>query len=140
MQATIRQMWEDLGQFWLAVVLALSIRILSDMATVSPDAPRPSTAQRTLAVASGLMCAWFGTWPIAEHYALSEGYVPIVAGLLALTGREIIGIIIKRGPEVISGVLDAVVSKGLAMFNLAADSWANSRSQNRKGGGDNDAR
>lgn len=123
----MRQIWEELGQFWLMVFGAITVRYLMTEETTPPA----SWKQKAAAVLSGVLCAWFGTWPIVDQFLLSQGYVPIVAGLLALTGREIVAVILKRGPEIISGLLDAVVSKATATFNLAVDSWARDRTKQR---------
>lgn len=116
--------WERFGQFWLSVSGAIAAQWLLTEETMTRK-------QAAAAVVCGVMCAWFGTWPIAEMYALSSSYVPLVAGLLALTGRQIMAVALKRIPDLFSAAISAIADRTVALTTAMLDSWASGRTKNR---------
>lgn len=88
--------------------------------------------QTAAAVLCGVLCAWFGTWPIVELYALSASNVPLVAGLLALTGRQTMAVIIKRVPDIAAAVLTFLADRFVSIAEMTISSWAESHTKKRK--------
>lgn len=120
----MREFWDSLGQFWLAVAGAIAAQWLLTEETMT----RKQTAA---AVVCGVLCAWFGTWPLVEHYTLSASNVPLVAGLLALTGRQIMAVALKRIPDLATALVNALANKVVAITSATLDSWAAGRSKDR---------
>lgn len=112
--------WQALIEFWLAIVAAISAQWLLEERAMTRK-------QAAAAVVCGVFCAYFGTWPIVDRYSLSPSYVPMVAGLLALTGRQIVAIAIKRIPEMLSAFIGAVAAHATHTANSTIDSWARGR-------------
>lgn len=106
--------WERFGQFWLSVSGAIAAQWLLTEETMTRK-------QAAAAVVCGVMCAWFGTWPIAEMYALSSSYVPLVAGLLALTGRQIMAVVLKRAPDTVNAAIGWCITWLMKKLNMISE-------------------
>lgn len=113
-------LWDRLGQFWLAVFGFIAAQWLLTEEVMTKK-------QTAAAILCGVLAAWFWTWPIAESFAISEKNTPIVAGLLALTGRQTMAIAIKRVPEIVSGVMNIIIMKSTGFVSMAIDAWASKR-------------
>lgn len=128
----MKALWDEFGQFWLAVVGAIAAQyLLTDEAM--------TRKQTAAAVVCGVFSAWFGTWPIVEHYALSDQNIPLVAGLLALTGRQLMAIAIKRIPELFNFIFTLIKNRMKGSGDTAGDILdilAKKRLEKKKGGDD----
>lgn len=110
----MREFWDSLGQFWLAVAGAIAAQWLLTEETMTKK-------QTAAAVVCGVLCAWFGTWPLVERYALSAANVPLVAGLLALTGRQIMAVVLKRAPETINAAIGWCIAWVMSKFKMVSE-------------------